>query len=226
MTPRGEGGGPETPLFRKNRSIPSCALGPPGIKSGSLGNYKGTPKNGTFCHFLGFSGPPRDPPFRGGSGGYTPPLGVPRGPTPPLGGYPPRPPKKSIFWGGFGPVFGGGFGPVFRVVFWTRFWTRFWGGFGPVFGGVFGVVFRHFFGTPIYGGSGPPLWGVRRGLTPPTPRNPPKPQKSRFFGLPPKKVIFSIKISQYRPVPSAPPGIKSGFLSRDKGQKMGFWGSF
>ena len=61
-------GVPGTPDFRKFRSIPSCALGPPGIKSGSLGNYKGNPKNGTFWGFGGFSDPPvlGPPLFKGG----------------------------------------------------------------------------------------------------------------------------------------------------------------
>ena len=159
MTPRGEGGGPETPLFRKNRSIPSCALGPPGIKSGSLGNDKGNPKHGTFCHFLGFSGPPRDPPFRGGSGGYTPLWGVPRGSDPPFRGVPPETPKKVDFLGGFWTRFWGGFGPVFRVVFWTRFWTRFWGVLDPFLGGFLGSFFDTFSGPPFMGGPDPPFGG-------------------------------------------------------------------
>ena len=143
-----------------------------------------------FAIFWGFRVPPGTPPLGGVPGGIPPLWGVPRGSDPPFRGVPPETPKKVDFLGGFWTRFWGGFGPVFRVVFWTRFWTRFWGGFGPVFGGVFGVVFRHFFGTPIYGGSGPPLWGVRRGLTPLPPETPPKPQKVDFLASPPKKSFF------------------------------------
>jgi len=89
------------------------------------------------------------------------------------------------------------------------FSTRFWGHFLTVFW------------DPILWGSGPPLWGVRRGLTPPTPENPPKPPKSRFLALPPKKVIFFEKIAQNRPVHSHPPGIKSGSLSKYQGHFFG-----
>jgi len=145
-------------------------------------------------------------------------------PGPPFLGVPPVDLKKVDFLRGFWTHFLGGFGPVFRVVFWTRFWTRFWGVFGPVFGGFFdpflGSFFDRFLGPHFMGVRTPPLGGPE-GSDPPTPENPPKPPKSRFLALPPKKVIFFEKIAQNRPVHSHPPGIKSGSLTKYQGHFFG-----
>ena len=90
---------------------------------------------------------------------YPPLWGVPRGSDPPFRGYPPRPPKKSIFWGGFGPVFGGVLDPFFGSFFGPDFGPVFGGVLDPFLGGFLGSFFDTFSGPPFMGGPDPPFGG-------------------------------------------------------------------